>query len=67
MFSRLVYKTFKGIHSVSGKGTTGCVNLRPHVVPCKHHSRKDTVRQLNVMSPKMVQLEHSEYLIAQLA
>ncbi len=30
--------------------------------PCK-----DTVRQLNVMSPKMVRLEHSEYLIAQLA
>ena len=30
------------------------------------HKGKDTVRQLNVMSPEMVRLEQSEYLIAQL-
>ena len=29
--------------------------------------KKDTVRQLNVISPNSVRLEHSQYLIAQLA
>ena len=37
MFSRLVNTTFKEIHSVSGKGTTGCVNLEPQAVPNNIH------------------------------